>query len=105
MTKTEKLTKLALAGALTAAVAMATTTAQAQRGQVEKCYGVAKAGENDCAAGPGTSCQGTATRHYQGNAWKYVPKGRCADLTTPYGTTGSLEEIPNQPGWDRPEPS
>ena len=46
----------------------------------EKCYGVAKAGKNDCAAGPGTSCAGTSTTDYQGNAWKYVAKGTCVDM-------------------------
>ena len=39
----------------------------------EKCYGVALAGQNDCAAGPGTTCQGTSTVDFQGNAWKFVP--------------------------------
>ncbi|NNC47012.1 MAG: DUF2282 domain-containing protein [Sphingomonas sp.] len=46
-----------------------------------KCYGVALAGENDCAAGEGTTCAGTSTVDYQGNAWKYVDGGEagCAD--------------------------
>ena len=46
----------------------------------EKCYGVAKAGKNDCAAGPGTSCAGTSKVDYQGNAWKYVEAGTCKDM-------------------------
>lgn len=58
----------------------------------ERCYGVSLAGENDCAAGPGTSCAGTSTVDYQGNAWTYVPAGTCADIETPDGT-GSLEAI------------
>ena len=41
----------------------------------EKCYGVALKGQNDCAAGPGTTCQGTSTVDFQGNAWKFV-RGR-----------------------------
>lgn len=47
-----------------------------------KCFGVALAGENDCAAGPGTSCAGTSTVDYQGNAWKYVDGGEegCNDM-------------------------
>ena len=49
-------------------------------GEMEKCYGVALAGKNDCAAGPGTSCAGTSTVDYQGNAWKYVPTGECDDM-------------------------
>ena len=45
-----------------------------------KCYGIALAGKNDCAAGPGTSCAGTSTVDYQGNAWKYVAKGECVKM-------------------------
>ena len=39
---------------------------------MDKCYGISLARQNDCAAGPGTSCAGTSVRNYQGNAWKYV---------------------------------
>ena len=60
-----------------------------QERAMEKCYGVAKAGQNDCAAGPGTTCAGTSTRDYQGNAWKLVPKGTCTTIKTPKGN-GSL---------------
>lgn len=56
---------------------------------MEKCYGVAMAGKNDCAAGAGTTCAGTAKMDYQGNAWKYVPAGTCASIKTPKGS-GSL---------------
>jgi uncharacterized membrane protein len=59
----------------------------------EKCYGVAKAGENDCAAGPGTSCSGTSKVDYQGNSWKLVPKGTCASMELPDGRKGSLEPL------------
>ena len=55
----------------------------------EKCYGVALAGKNDCAAGAGTTCAGTSKVDYQGNAWKAVPKGTCVTMKTPKGT-GSL---------------
>ena len=67
--------------ALTAGIAagLATTPVAAQ-GAKEKCYGVALAGKNDCAAGPGTSCSGTSTIDYQGNAWKYVSKGSCKKM-------------------------
>jgi uncharacterized membrane protein len=53
---------------------------------------VSLAGKNDCAAGAGTTCAGTSKVDYQGNAWKYVPKGTCAAMTTPKGK-GSLEPI------------
>jgi uncharacterized membrane protein len=43
----------------------------------EKCYGIALAQHNDCAAGPGTDCAGTATKDYMPNRWKYVPAGKC----------------------------
>jgi uncharacterized membrane protein len=59
---------------------------------MERCYGVALAGENDCAAGPGTTCAGTSTVDFQGNAWKLVPEGTCENIETPYGP-GSLEPI------------
>lgn len=63
-----------------------------QKAEMEKCYGVSMAGKNDCAAGPGTSCAGTSKTDYQGNAWKYVPKGTCVTMKTPKGT-GSLTPI------------
>ena len=56
----------------------------------EKCYGVALAGKNDCAAGAGTTCAGTSKVDYQGNSWKAVAKGSCTSIKTPKGT-GSLE--------------
>ncbi len=70
---------------------LATTPVAAQDAK-EKCYGVAKAGKNDCAAGPGTSCAGTSTRDYQGNAWSFVAKGTCTNIETPKGN-GSLSPI------------
>lgn len=57
---------------------------------MEKCYGVAQAGKNDCAAGPGTTCAGTAKADYQGNAWVLVDKGTCTTIKTPKGH-GTLE--------------
>jgi len=81
---------IALSAGITAGLAVAPAAAQKQ--PMEKCYGVAKAGQNDCAAGPGTSCAGTSTRDYQGNAWKLVTKGSCEDITTPKGK-GSLTPI------------
>jgi uncharacterized membrane protein len=61
-------------------------------GKTERCYGVAKAGENDCKAGAGTTCAGTAKMDYQGNAWKNVPAGTCTSIRTPKGM-GSLEPM------------
>lgn len=91
MSKT--LTLAALAGAVAAASAAATVPAAAAN---VKCYGVSLAGENDCAAGPGTTCAGTSTVDYQGNAWTLVPEGTCTEMDLPGGregaTAASLEE-------------
>ena len=81
---------LALLGAVTAAVtAHGITDAQAQ--EQEKCYGVSLAGENDCAAGPGTSCAGSSTVDYQGNAWTLVPAGTCGDIELPDGRMAATD--------------
>ncbi|WP_372423535.1 BufA1 family periplasmic bufferin-type metallophore [Salinarimonas chemoclinalis] len=85
-------TKLALAGTVAAALSLAAAPSFAQSGDMEKCFGVALAGENDCAAGPGTTCAGTSTVDYQGNAWSLVPAGTCESIETPHGP-GSLSEI------------
>ncbi len=67
-----------LASALMTAITLAAAdVAVAGKTAKEKCYGIALAGENDCAAGPGTTCAGTSTVDYQGNAWKLVSAGTC----------------------------
>ena len=63
----------------------------------EKCFGISPAGQNDCAAGPGTSCAGTSVIDYQGNAWTYVDEGTCVTIERPDGSFGSLEETENLP--------
>jgi uncharacterized membrane protein len=60
---------------------------------MEKCYGVSLAGQNDCAAGPGTTCQGTSTVDYQGNAWKFVDGGTCTTMELPGDRMGSPEML------------
>lgn len=82
------LTRAALAGAVAAAAAMAALPAAAAN---EKCFGVSLAGENDCAAGPGTTCAGTSTVDYQGNAWTLVPTGTCTTMELPGGRHGATE--------------
>ncbi len=74
------------------AAGLASAPAAAQKAPMEKCYGIAKAGQNDCAAGAGTSCAGSSTRDYQGNAWKLVKQGACEKTKTPKGN-GSLKPI------------
>ncbi len=68
-----------VAGALTAALSFVATTTPANAAKL-KCYGVAKAGANDCAAGPGTTCAGTSKVDAQGNAWKYVEGNSCEEI-------------------------
>jgi uncharacterized membrane protein len=82
------LVTLATAAPLTKAEADAATAAHK-----EKCFGVALKGQNDCAAGPGTTCQGTSTADFQGNAWKFVQGGTCTSIQLPNGKTGSLKPI------------
>ena len=83
---------MALAGSLASAIAALSVPASAAETN-EKCYGVALKGQNDCAAGPGTTCAGTSKVDYQQNAWKLVPAGTCLTLKTPNGT-GTLEAGP-----------
>lgn len=87
MKTTTALSAAALAAVLSAGLAHAGPVAP--QPTMDKCYGISKAGHNDCAAGPGTSCAGTSKRDYQGNSWKYVAKGTCAKISTPSGP-GSL---------------
>ncbi|MBK5969095.1 MULTISPECIES: BufA1 family periplasmic bufferin-type metallophore [Thiorhodovibrio] len=89
-TTNQKATTAALALALGAAMTMATAPAgAADSGAKEKCFGVALKGKNDCAAGPGTTCAGTSTEDYQGNAWKLVPKDSCETTASPTSPTGN----------------
>lgn len=87
---------VALAGAVaTALSAHATSVSAAEK---EKCYGVSLAGQNDCKAGAGTTCAGSSTVDYQGNAWKKVDKGTCLTMELPAmadgkARMGSLTEL------------
>lgn len=86
---------LALAGSLASAVASAAFAAPLAPEKMvgnEKCYGIALKGQNDCAAGPGTTCAGTSTMDYQGNAWKAVPAGTCTTMNVD-GHKGMLEPV------------
>ncbi|MFZ9200313.1 MAG: DUF2282 domain-containing protein [Paracoccaceae bacterium] len=78
---------LTVAGALAAALASQATVVTAQEN--EKCFGVALAGQNDCAAGEGTTCAGTSKVDYQGNAWKLVPAGTCVTMELPAAADGT----------------
>src|SRR5210317_1705551 len=80
--------KARLALALGTALALSATSPAVTASEKEKCYGIALAGENDCKAGPGTSCAGSSTRDYQGNAWSIVAKGTCESINSPTSPTG-----------------
>ncbi|WBU54141.1 DUF2282 domain-containing protein [Paracoccus sp. SCSIO 75233] len=85
------------AAAVAATSFAANAETKAEMGQ-EKCYGVALAGENDCAAGAGTTCAGTSKLDYQGNAWSLVPEGTCMTMELPgmddgMARMGSLEPL------------
>jgi uncharacterized membrane protein len=65
------------AALLTATMTSAPTWAQDK----EKCFGIAKAGQNDCASISGVhSCAGQSTVDLDKKEWKYVPKGTCKDM-------------------------
>ena len=86
----------AVAAALSSlAVASPLTEAQVKSAMdagKEKCFGVALKGQNDCAAGAGTTCAGTSTMDYQANAWKAVPAGTCTTMNVE-GHMGMLEPM------------
>ncbi len=81
-----------IAGALAVAGA-STISAPAHAAGNVKCFGVSKADQNDCAAGPGTTCAGISKVDYQGIAWKLVPKGSCMTMELPGDRKGSLEAL------------
>ncbi len=102
MTATKILVASSLLGALALAAASAAPVVAADKMAMmkkpatmeqmagnEKCYGVAKAHQNDCKAGPGTTCAGTSKVNYNGNAWSLVKEGTCTTIKTPKGM-GSL---------------
>ena len=84
---TRTLSAAALALALGSALSIAALPAQAA-GDMEKCFGVAMKGHNDCAAGAGTTCAGTAKVDNQADAWKLVPKGTCEKTSSNTSPTG-----------------
>jgi uncharacterized membrane protein len=75
-----KMLRSALAGMIAAGLARdAAAQADKQHGEREKCYGIAKAGQNDCGTASHT-CAGKAKRDNQPDEWKYVPKGTCEKM-------------------------
>ncbi len=101
MSAKSAISSVVLAGAVTTALASLAAAAPLTKAEAnaalaahkEKCFGVALKGQNDCAAGPGTTCQGTSTVDFQGNAWKFVRGGTCTSIELPNGGHGSLKPI------------
>ncbi|KTD22928.1 signal peptide protein [Legionella londiniensis] len=86
--KMDKMIKSAITTALSltaAGILMTSNQALAAEKGKEKCYGIAKAGMNDCETAT-TSCAGTSKVDGQGDAWIYVPEGICKKIVG-----GSLE--------------
>lgn len=86
---------LAVASAFAAALGLAGLSERAEAADdpsKEKCFGVAKAGDNGCSGG-GLGCSGSSKVDYQGNAWTLVPKGTCITMELPDGRKGSLEPL------------
>jgi uncharacterized membrane protein len=80
-TAVRAVTGLALAGAFAAALGIASSPHTAKAAdEFEKCFGVSKAGGNDCASEGNNSCAGTSKADYEGKAWKLVKTGTCTTL-------------------------
>lgn len=78
MSATRTLQAAAALAAVIGAAALMSGTATAKEGY-ERCAGVAKAGQNDCAAN-GHSCAGQAKKDRDPAEWVYVPTGTCAKI-------------------------
>lgn len=74
-------TVITAAAASLMSLAMLSSPALAQNAAKEKCYGIAKAGQNDCANLAGThSCAGQAKVENDKGEWKYVAAGTCKQM-------------------------
>ena len=88
-----KLAAPAFAASIALGLAAGAAQAADAKPAMEKCYGVAKAGKNECATSTGLSCAGSAKTDYQGDAWVMVKAGTCTSIQTPRGP-GSLAAKP-----------
>lgn len=78
-TKTEQAIRIAVASLLATGLVATSQSALAAKGDMEKCYGVVKAGKNDCG-GVSNSCAGTTKIDGGKDAWLYLPKGSCEKI-------------------------
>ena len=79
MAPSAKLLQSAVAAILALSAVPAAAQDQKSQPKQEKCYGIAKAGQNDCGTATHT-CAGKATRDNAPDEWKYVPQGTCQKL-------------------------
>lgn len=79
MKKSHKLIASAVSGLFVLAAMSGSIQAAEEEKAKEKCYGIAKAGKNDCAAN-GHACAGQAKRDSDANEWVYLPAGTCERL-------------------------
>ena len=92
MSTPSKLVHSAVAAILALATAQAHAQAQAQDSQApkEKCYGISKAGQNDCGTAR-HSCAGKAAKDNATDEWKYVPKGTCEKMGGKTSSSGGAD--------------
>lgn len=91
MNKTQLSSILAFAALATAAASIAQAQVNVPKPtyKFEKCYGVARAGKNDCFSAS-HSCGGTSTKSGDGDSWVYVPAGLCQNLAG--GSTSTIKK-------------
>ena len=78
-TKSVNLVMTSVIGGLVALAGQAQAAELVQCAAQERCYGISKAGKNDCATAS-SACNGTSKQDFQKDAWVYVPKGTCLKL-------------------------
>ena len=85
---------VALASAIALGLAAFALPTGASAADLEKCYGIAKAGQDD--GSKEVNIPGMSTVDFQGGAFKYVTKRTCEEISTPFGA-GSLKPLENRP--------
>ena len=75
----DKILHAAVAGLLALGLAQPVAAQDQKADEKEKCYGIAKAGQNDCGTAQHT-CAGKAKKDNAADEWKYVAKGTCEKL-------------------------
>ena len=93
MKKSEFAIRAAVASLVSIGIAASSQSAFAAKGDQEKCYGVVKAGKNDCAAS-GNACAGQVKTDGAKDAWVYLPKGTCEKIVGASLTVAMAEPKP-----------